>query len=96
MFSKPKPKYQLMLESELERAIRSLISEVNGTEDYARKLANVERLYEMLDKNASSSVSKDVLATVGGNLLGIFMIIKNESVNVITSKALSFVIRPRI
>jgi hypothetical protein len=92
----PTKTYQFLLESELERAITRLKSKLDDPEEYAKWLANVERLYRLLDKKEQSrSVSKDTLATVGANLLGIFMILKHERVNVITSKALNFVIRPK-
>lgn len=84
-----------MLESELERMIRRLNSEVPLSEEYAKTLTLVERLEEMMEKEKPSSVSKDTLVTVAANLAGIFMIIRHEHVNVITSKALGFVIRSR-
>jgi len=96
MFAKEKPKYQLLLESELEQSIRILRNHQTGSEEYEKTLRCVERLHDMIDEEKHSTVSKDVLASVGANLLGILMIIKHESVNVISSKALSFVIRPRI
>lgn len=93
--TKEVPKYQRMLESELERMIRRLNSEVPLSEEYAKTLTLVERLEEMMEKEKPSSVSKDTLVTVAANLAGIFMIIRHEHVNVITSKALGFVIRSR-
>lgn len=86
----------MLLESELERGIAWLKSANVDSEEYAKTLAMVERLHKMADKNEpSSSVSKETLVTVGANLLGIFMILKHENVNVITSKALGFVLRAR-
>lgn len=93
MFTREKPKHQLLLEGEIENALAVLKGHATGSQDYVKMLGYVERLYEMLE--TPSSVSKDTLATIGANLLGIFMIIKHESVNVITSKAMSFVIRPK-
>jgi hypothetical protein len=89
--------YKRLLEEELERAITSLRGSLTDSEEYSKMLTTVERLHDMLDEETkpSNSVSRETLATIGANLLGIFMIIKHESVNVITSKALSFVIRPR-
>lgn len=89
--------YKRLLEEELERAITSLRGSLTDSEEYAKMLTAVERLHELLEEEHTPTnfVSKDTLAVVGANLLGIFMIIKHESVNVITSKALSFVIRPR-
>lgn len=89
--------YKRMLEEELERAISCLKTALTDSEEYAKMLTTVERLHEMLDvKETPRSVSKDTLANVGANLLGILMIIKHEHVNVITSKALSFVTRTKI
>jgi hypothetical protein len=90
-----KPKYQLLLESELERALRNLTGHAVNSEEYTKTLSYVERIHELIDEEKSTPVSKDQLLAVGANLLGIVMIIKHEHVNVIASKALSFVIRPR-
>lgn len=89
------PKYQRMLESELERILVRLKTELVLSEEYTQTLAITERLHDMMEKDKPSSVSKETLVTVGANLLGIFMIIKHEHVNVITSKALGFVLRTR-
>lgn len=84
-----------MLEDELEGALRDLKSHETGSEGYVKTLGYVERIHGMIDEPKSSPVSKDALLAAGANLLGILMIIKHENVNVITSKALSFVIRAR-
>lgn len=84
-----------MIESELERALVGLKAEMIDSEDYKKTLSTVERLYEMMDNRKPSSVSKDTALVVIANLVGILLIIKHENVNVITSKALSFVMRPR-
>ena len=93
--SKEVPRRQRLLESELERALTRLRTELPNSEDYPKMLTIVERLHELMDEEKPSSVSKDVMLTVAANLLGILLIIKHESVNVISSKALSFVMRPR-
>lgn len=91
---KEQSKYERMLESELEDAIERLRF-TDDIQSYVKGLAVVEQLHTMIDPKKSSSMSKETLVTVGANLLGIILIIKHENVNVITSKALSFVIRPR-
>jgi hypothetical protein len=93
--SKEVPRRQRLLESELERALTRLRTELPNSEDYPKMLTIVERLHELMDDEKPSAVSKDVMLTVAANLLGILLIIKHESVNVISSKALSFVMRPR-
>ena len=92
MFSRPIPKHQLLLQDEIEHQLKTLKSRLPGDE-YNQTLTYVERLNDMMDK--PSSVSKETLFTVGGNLVGIVMILKHEWANPITSKALGFVIRPR-
>ena len=93
--SKETPKHQRMLESELDRALIRLKTEMPTSEDYAKTLSLVERLNGMLDKDIPEAVSKNTMLIVGGNLLGIILILKHEHLNIITSKALGFVIRAR-
>lgn len=93
--SKEKPKHQRMLESELDRALIRLKTEIFTTEDYDTMLRLVERLHDMLDKDKPDVVSKNTMLAVAGNLLGIILILKHEHLNPITSKALGFIIRPR-
>ncbi len=94
--SKEKPKHQRLLESELDRALTRLRAEMPNSEDYQKMLKVVERLHEMMAEEKPNVVSKDTLFSVGGNLLGIILILKHERLNVITTKALGFVIRTRM
>lgn len=97
MFLKREPaKYERMLESELERSIRrmGMTTEIDSQE-YIKLLTATERLQKMLNHNQPSPVSREVMLTVAGNLVGILFILKHEWAHPITSKALSFVIRPR-
>lgn len=93
MFSRTKEKTPL--DREIERVTRNLLLHEIGSEEYVKTLDCLTKLHKLKTEEEPSSVSKDTLANIGANLLGIFMIIKHESVNVITSKAMSFVIRAR-
>ena len=95
MFEKEVSRTQRSIESELERALTRLKSEMVDSEDYVKALSHVERLHKMMDREKPSNVSKDTMLTVAANLIGIFLIIKHESVNVISSKAVGFIMRPR-
>lgn len=95
MFSKEIPKHQRMLEEELIRVLAVLPLHQAESEEYAKLMRSAERIHEMMNIGKTSSVSRETLVTVGANLLGILLIIKHEDVNVITSKALGFVIRAR-
>jgi hypothetical protein len=83
-----------LLELAFDRAIRDLRNHDITSEEYARKLDVAIKLHRMISDEKSSYVSRDVMASIGANLLGIFMIIKHEHVNVITSRAMNWVMKP--
>lgn len=87
-------KKQTKLEKEISLVLDKLKKEDVGTEEYQNILDHLSKLYEMKQKD-KSSISPDTVAVVAGNLLGIILILKHEELNVITSKALGFVIRGR-
>lgn len=92
---KEMPRHQRLLEEELVRILAVLPMHQADSVEYAKLLKSAERVYEMMDIRKPPSVSRETLLTVGANILGILLIIKHEDVNVITSKALGFVIRVR-
>ena len=47
--SKETPKHQRMLESELDRTLVRMKTEMPNSEDYTKMLSLVERLHNMLD-----------------------------------------------
>lgn len=84
------------LDEAYERAVRELNACVFGSQEYVRTMKLVQQLYEMKEKEKPSSVSKDTLAIVGANLLGIIMIISHEHVgNAVTSRAFGLLMRTR-
>lgn len=89
------PKYQRLIEEEYVRILTTLRFHQADSQEYAKLLGSVERIHGLMDIKKPSPVSRETLLTVGANILGILLIIKHEDVNVITSKALGFVIRVR-
>lgn len=88
---KPSP-----LEIAFDDAIRELANHQEDSKEYATILERAIKLHTMKEEDKkSSTVSKDTLAVVGANLLGILMIIKHENVNVITSRAMNLLLKPR-
>jgi len=87
------PRYQRMLEEEYIRTLTVLPLHQADSQEYAKLLTSAERVHALMDIKKPSTVSRETLLTVGANILGILLIIKHEDVNVITSKALGFVIR---
>lgn len=92
MFSKP-PSF---IELALNRAIRELDRHEVGSAEYAKRLDVVSKLHKMKEEEKPSEVSKDTWAVIGANLLGIFMIINAEYARVLSARAMSLVLKPRV
>lgn len=82
------------LELAYDKAVRDLNLHEIGSDEYAKRLDVVIKLHKMMIEEKSSYLSKDTMASVGANLLGIFMIIKHEQMNVITSRAFGWIMKP--
>lgn len=82
--------------STLQIAIDDVLIEMTShsatTEEYGKLLDQLLSLYKL--KETPSRPSSDVLVQSAAYILGIAMIIRHEELNIITTKALSFV--PRI
>lgn len=85
-----------LIDREIDRALLVLQGYAPYSQEYTTTMDHLTTLYGMKKTETSSSVSKDTMAVVGGNLLGIVLILKHESVNVITSKAMGLLIKPRV
>ena len=90
MFSRRKTDEQ----AELDKTIDDLAAQMRtydpDSEDYGTMLNRLERLKKLQEREAPKRISPDTLLIVGGNILGIVIIVAHERANVITSKALSF------
>lgn len=86
--------------SKLEKEIDLILDEMRGieatTSEYLIRLDNLERLHKMHNEIKNRKVKPDTIAIVMTNLIGIGMILGYERVNIITSKALGFVLRGRV
>lgn len=72
----------------LEDDMRSLSGD---SEEYATCLNRLERLYKLKEKHSKSGIDLNTLVLVGGNLLGIVIIVVYEHGHVIGSRALTHV-----
>lgn len=84
------------LELAYEQAVRELLFKQVGSEEYDKTLEHVSKIHGLLREEKSAKVSRDTLAVIGANLLGILMIIKHENVNVITSRAMGLLMQARV
>ena len=63
-------------------------------EDYDQQVANIEKLYKIKHSaQETRRVSPDTMAIVAGNLVGIALIVGHERAHVVTTKALSFLMK---
>lgn len=88
----------------IDEAIERLVSQMDGydtySDEYTKMVANLKVLTEANEVAKTTAkpdiVSANTAAMIAGNLVGIVLILSFEKANVITSKSLSFVLKPRI
>lgn len=85
----------------LDEAIERLISEMAGydasSDEYAAAAKALRTMYEVKALEPKRNiVSAETWAIIGANLAGIGMILYFEKANVLTSKAISLILRPKM
>lgn len=95
-YLKKKPNY-------LKEEITDVVSRLRAIDDktcdeYKQLVTTLENLIklDLSQKSGKNNVSKDVVLTVVGNLLGIVLVINYEKVHVVTSKAFGMIIKGRV
>lgn len=91
----PKAPYQAKLEKAIDELLLDLATVNSDSEEYNTMIDQLAKLCALRDQTSRKRISSDTLVIVGGNLLGILLIVGHERANVVTSKALSFVLKPR-
>ena len=78
-------------EKKVDETIQKLVEEADTPE-------KVKAVLELLEKRRKpkKGVSADTVAIIAANLLGIVLILSHEKLNVISTKALGFVMRGRV
>lgn len=85
--------------SKLDAAIDNIFARLKecdeASDEYNRLTEQLSKLYAIKNssKRDSNIISADTLATIAGNLAGIFIITQHEQLNVITSKAFSLLLK---
>jgi hypothetical protein len=83
----------------LDRHIATLEEELTNhkghSDEYSKIADQLSKLYKIKDAQSPNPVSRDTMAIIAGNLAGILLIISYERANVVTSKAVSFVMKLR-
>jgi len=84
------------LEEMIDKTSKSMLKLEPGTGEYDKLLRCYERLTDIKDKNRKGRVNSETIAGIFGSLAGIGLIIGHERLNIITSKALGFVLKRRV
>ncbi len=86
--------------SKLENVIDSILDDMSklkaDSNEYSDMANNLEKLLKAKSYEKQKGISPDTIAIVAGNLIGIVLILKHEKIDIITSKALGFVLRGRV
>jgi|RhiMethySRZTD1v2_1073278.scaffolds.fasta_scaffold01002_22 hypothetical protein len=84
------------LELEIDRAVRELKNHAIGSQEYTQTLDAIVKLHRMKEEEKPESVSRDTMAAIVANFVGMIMVIRHEHLgNVITSRAWNMVTRIR-
>ena len=85
-----------LLEREIELVIKSMSNYPPNSAEYTAIAANLEMLYKSKANERTRRITPDTIAIIAGNLLGIALILGYEKTNIVTSKAMGFIIRGRV
>lgn len=98
MFTK-NPPMKSGLEREIDRLLEQMILFSGEDKEYAEMVDQLSKLYKCKEVDQqvkfSRRISPDTFAVVGGNILGILLIVGHERANVVTSKAMSLLTKLR-
>lgn len=87
--------FQKQADAELQEAIDRLLLAMKASDpnsvEYEQLVERLSSLNAIKAANAKNALSKDTIATICANLFGIWLILHYERVNIIGSKALSYV-----
>lgn len=90
----PKSPIDTQLEKEIMTLLVKLESLDKKSEEYAKTLDHLSKLYKLKSEDRPKQISPDTVLVVAANIFGILWLTRYERENVISSKALGFVKKP--
>lgn len=82
------------IDAQIARVLNAMDDVEPSSDEFPKLTKHLEQLYEIKDKEVHDPVSRDTIALVVGNLLGILFIVAYEQKHVMTSKGFSQIIQP--
>jgi hypothetical protein len=87
---------EVKLDAEIQAALDELDKYPNKTsEEYGTIVDRIAKLHKLKSEERTKPISPDTALVVVANVLGIIWITQHERVNVISTKALGFIMKPR-
>lgn len=84
-----------MLDAEIQAALEELASKDKNSEEYGSLLERISKLHKLKAEERPKPLSRDTALLVAANVFGIVWLTLYEREHVISSKALSFILKPR-
>lgn len=96
MFNKEQTE-KTLIDKEIDSVHEQMQSFAADDEQYSEMLNRLERLHKLqiAEKANKKTVSPDAIVSASASIIGIAMILGFEKANIITSKAMSFVFKPK-
>lgn len=90
-FTRPSSKF----DDEIDRLLEVLNMNDPEEEEYQKVMDRLDQLMKIKTCERPSRISWDTALVVAGNLLGVILVLKYERLHIVTSKAMTMVIRPK-
>jgi hypothetical protein len=89
------PKKNTYVDNEISRVVLALQDVDPKSDEYGAILEKLSKLQKVRQEEKPDRVSSDTIAMIAANLAGIAIIVRHENLNVVTSKALSFILKAK-
>lgn len=95
MFGQPNREESEKLNKVVDKLLNTLMTYNPEDKEFIDAMNHLDRITQMRAKDRPSPVSRDTMAIVIGNLLGILVIVAYEQKHVMTSKGLGQLLKPK-
>jgi hypothetical protein len=96
MWFRKKEVKKLVIDDEVIHVLTAMSKMTVGSEEYLHATDNLTALYAITTAKSKPSFSMDTVIVAVTNILGIVVILEYEQLRVISSKAISFVLKGRV
>lgn len=85
-----------MIDEEIEEVLFKMRGMKPESDAYTAAAKNLETLYKARSYKNENRVSPDTIAIVVANILGILLTLNYEHIHIVSSKAINFILKPKI